>query len=69
MLGGEHSLKMLAPQLLRLGIDSVLKILNVRITYRMHELINYEGVYRTAQATPGLLKIVTEFHNQLNIVL
>ena len=26
MVGGEHSFKMSAPQLLRLGIDSVLKI-------------------------------------------
>ena len=32
MVGGEHSLKISAPQLLRFGIDSVLKILNKRIS-------------------------------------
>ena len=32
IVGGEHSLQMSAPQLLRFGIDSVLKILNERIT-------------------------------------
>ena len=40
MVGLEHSLKMSAPQLLGLGIYSVLKILNNRMT---------------APATPGLL--------------
>ena len=30
MVGGEYSLKISAPQLLRLGTDSVLKILNER---------------------------------------
>ena len=49
----EHFLKISAPQLLRFGIDSVLKILNKRIT----QLMNHEGVYRTAPATPGLLII------------
>ena len=29
-VGGEHSLKISAPKLLRVGIDSVLKILNER---------------------------------------
>ena len=38
MVGGEHSLKMSAPQLLRFGIDGVLKILNKRIS----QLINYK---------------------------
>ena len=32
MVGGEHSLKMSALQLLRFWIDSVLKIINERIT-------------------------------------
>ena len=32
MVGGEHSLKISAPQLLQFGIDSVLNILNERIT-------------------------------------
>ena len=37
-------------------MDSVLKILNERITYQINEWINYyEGGYRTAPATPGLL--------------
>ena len=56
MVGGEHSLKISAPHLLRFGIDSVLKILSKRITYQINELMNDEGVYRTAPATPGLLK-------------
>ena len=43
MVGGEHSLKMSAPQLLRFGIDSVLK---------MTQWMNHEGVY----GTKGLLK-------------
>ena len=52
MVGGEHSLKISAPQLLRFGIDSVLKILNKKMT----QWINYDkGVYRIAPATPGLL--------------
>ena len=54
-MGGEHSLKILAPQLLQFGINSVLKILNERMTYSMNEGINYKGVYRTAPATLGLL--------------
>ena len=49
--GGEHSLKISAPQLLQFGIDSVLMILDERIT----NSVNYEGVQRTAAATPGLL--------------
>ena len=36
MVGGEHSLKISAPQLLRFGIDSVLKILNTNL---INELI------------------------------
>ena len=32
MVGGEHSLQISAPQFLQFGIDSVLKILNERIT-------------------------------------
>ena len=55
MVGGEHSLNISAPQLLWFGIDSVLKILNERITQSMNELMNHESVYRTAPATPGLL--------------
>ena len=53
MVGGEHSLKISAPQLLRFGKDSVLKILSERITH----LMNYKSVYKTALATPGLLMI------------
>ena len=36
MVGGEHCLKISAPQLLQFGIDSVLKILNER----MAQLLN-----------------------------
>ena len=38
--GGEHSLKIPVPQLLRFGIDSVLKIRNWRVT----QLFNAKGV-------------------------
>ena len=62
MVGVEHYLKISASQLLRFGMDSVWKILIYRITQLMNELmnelINHEGVYRTAPATPGLLKTV-----------
>ena len=54
MVGGEHSLKISAPQLLWFGIRSALKIFPQST---LNESINYEGVYRTAPATPGLLKI------------
>ena len=57
MVGGEHYVKISASQLLRLGIDSVLHILNERMTYQsINQLINKENVYRTASATPGLVK-------------
>ena len=50
---------MSAPWLLRFGIDSVVNILNKRMTQIMtdliNELMNYKGVCRTALATPGLL--------------
>ena len=39
MVGGENSQKNSAPQLLGLGIDSVLKILNKKITYIINQLI------------------------------
>ena len=58
MLGGELSLKVSAPQLLWIRIDNVLKIQNKRITESMNEFINYKGVYRTAPATQGLLKML-----------
>ena len=49
MVWSEHSLKISVRQLLRFGIDSV---------YWMNYWIyNYEGVYKTAPATPGLLNI------------
>ena len=38
--GGELSLRISAPQLLRFGINSVLNILNKRMTYSMNESIN-----------------------------
>ena len=34
-----------------------MKIWRKRLTYWLNELINYEAVYRTAPATPGLLNI------------
>ena len=57
MVGGEHSLKISAPQLLWFGIDSALKIFPQTMSELMNESINREAVYRTAPATPGLLKI------------
>ena len=39
MIGGEHSLKFSAPHLFRFGINSVLKILNKRMTELMNELM------------------------------
>ena len=54
MVGFEHSLKISAPQFLRFGIDSVLKILNERIT----ESVSNKGDCRTAPVTPGLLNIL-----------
>ena len=49
--GGEHSLKMSAPQLSQFGIDSVLNSKD----HLLKESIIDKGVYRTAPATPGLL--------------
>ena len=57
MVGGQHSLKISAPQPIRFGIDSVLKILNKRIT----QLMNHKGVYRTAAGTPGLLITLSKY--------
>ena len=62
MVGGEHSLKISAPQLLWFWIDSVLKILNERITQSINQPMYHEGVYRTAPDTPGLLMIHTMFN-------
>ena len=56
MVGGEHSLKMSAPQLLRFAIGSFMKIMNERMTESINQLMVF-GVCRTAAATPGLLII------------
>ena len=45
-VGGEHSLKISAPQLLRFGIDSVLKIMT-------HKLINDKGVCKNSPGYTG----------------
>ena len=57
MVGGEHSLKISAPQLLWFGIDSTLNIFPQTISESVNELINHGGDCRTAPATPGLLTI------------
>ena len=57
MVGGEHSLKMSAPQLLWFGIDSTLNIFPQTIAELMNESVNYGGDCRTAPAKPGLLII------------
>ena len=55
-MGGEHSLKISAPQLLRFGIDSALNIFPQTIA-QLLTYLNDKAVYRTAPATPGLLNI------------
>ena len=76
MMGGEHSLKISAPQLLRFGIDSVLKIMNERITYLINQSMSDGGDCRIALATlcwlrhleglatPGLLIIIIQLHRR-----
>ena len=51
MVGGKHSFKISASQLLPFGIYDVVKIGRKRAS----ESLNDEAVYRTAPATPGLL--------------
>ena len=58
IVGGEHYLKISAPQLIWFGIDSGLKKLNKRITYWINELIIDKCLYRTAPATPCLILII-----------
>ena len=55
MVGGGHSLKISAPQLLWFGIDSTLNIFPQTMTQLLNQFINHRGVWRTAPATPGLL--------------
>ena len=57
MVGGEHSLKISDPWLLRLGIEGVLKIFREKGD-SVRKLMNVNCVSRTAPATPGLLKMV-----------
>ena len=51
--GGEHSLKISAPQLLPFVIYDIMKIW--RMNHWINEWNNHEAAYRTALATPGLL--------------
>ena len=67
MWGGEHSLKISAPQVLRYWIDIVLKILSKRITQLI--FIYYIGVKRTAPATQGLLNKLLLITNMSDIML
>ena len=62
MVGGEHSLKISAPQLLRFGIDIVLKIMNEGMISSMSD----GGDCRTAPATPGLLNIAGDLSSESN---
>ena len=43
MIKGKHSLKISAPQLLRFGIDNVLKIMNKRMTKLVNRVMNELG--------------------------
>ena len=65
MVGGEHSLKMSASQLLRFGIDSVLKILNKRITQLINQSINQGR--RCLQNSPGYTRSVKYVRDLLSI--
>ena len=56
--GGEPSLKISAPQLLRFPSEGLLKIISQRMTNGVNELMNDKGVFRTAPATPGLLNTI-----------
>ena len=67
MVGGEHSFKMSAPQLLRFGIYSVLKILNKMMTQWINQSMSAEGVYRTAPATTVLLTIYDSLLGDTNL--
>ena len=55
MVGGEHSLKMSASQLLPFWIYDVLKIWRKRIRFSVNLLMNDKADCRTAPATPGPL--------------
>ena len=55
IVGGEYSLKMSATQLLRSGMDSVLMIMNGRMTDSISQSMSDVGDCRTAPDTPGLL--------------
>ena len=55
VVGGEHSLKISGPQLLRFGREDILKIWRKRMSQFIILIINNKGVYRTAPATPGRL--------------
>ena len=61
VVGGEHSLKILAPYLLLFVIYDIMKIWRTRmndwLNQSINQLINYKAVCRTAPATPGLLKM------------
>ena len=56
--GGEHSLKISAPLLLRFVIFDILKIWRKRLTDWLTELIDYKGVCKTALPTLGLLNSI-----------
>ena len=69
MGGGDHSLHISAPQLLPFGIDSVLKILNERITQLMNQSMNDKGVFRTGSvkhiiSLEAIISQQTVFFNQ-----
>ena len=53
--GGEPSLKISAPQLLRFGCEGVLKIWRKRMTQLMNGLISDKSDSKIAPATPGQL--------------
>ena len=49
MVRGEHSLKSSAFQVIRFGIDSVLKILNKRIPYLINESVTEVIIEQSGQ--------------------
>ena len=58
MEGGEHSLKILGPLLMRFGSEDVFTIFSQIMTQSMNEWMNNRGVCRTAPALPGLVNIL-----------
>ena len=69
IVGGEYSLKISTPQFLWLGIDSILKILNKKITQWMNEWMSEKSVCRRAPATQSLLNMQKKWKSDITSTL